>query len=160
MSNRHRNQPGRLAAARAIVANPPALPGWVTDQVSAASRDARCHFDTTATTMAAVKPGTLTGAGTQGRHLPRLVAALLRCEACPHVRTPRPVVVRLQLHRVDCHACVAATLTQPPPADEGDACDICGTRGHARFRETMIQIGLALIVGNAAACCADIGAQP
>jgi hypothetical protein len=161
MTARH-NFPTRLAIARELIARgAPSAPVAVADQLSAAGAEVRQHHDHIAAVMPILEPGRNWRQRIDARPSETvrayLLAAVLDCaNVCSHIRKggPQPTFIQLPLRRIDCGRCVQ-TLRRPP-ADEGDRCDTCGTRGEVTFHPFALRMGPALIIGDACPACAGV----
>ena len=152
----------RLRVARELIAGAHhRSPGHVADQLAAASRDTRALTEKLAVVLPLLAPERNwrqrldTSPSDDVRAY--LLAAVLDCStACFHLKRggPQPAIIRLPLRRTDCGRCVQ-TLRRPPP-DEGDRCDVCGTRGITVFVPFAVRQGPAVIAGDVCASCADV----
>lgn len=136
-----------------------ALPIHVRDQLAAAARDTKWRFerlDPDGTELPYRSTGTREGHA-------YLVAAMLDCEPCPHLRNvgyaDRPTFALLPLRRLVCERCVR-TVRRPPP-DEDDRCDVCGARGVRNFKPFVVHDHQLIFAGDACRHCAEVaGAFP
>jgi hypothetical protein len=159
----YRSFPERLALARRMVAGstPPAANVHLADQIRAAGSEVRQIHDRMAAVMPLLEPGRnwrqRVDADPSDTTRAYLLAGLLGCTTvCPHLRKggPQPGIARLPLRRVDCTRC-SQTLRRPP-AEDDDACDVCGRRGVSLFFPFAMRSGPLLVAGDACAGCADV----
>lgn len=152
----------RLTAARATAASQHGrhVPTGLRDQLDAAAAEAAGVQHRLLAVANALEPGRGWGRGqadeTAGsERTAHAIAALTGCRMCHHLRQtgPQPAVARLALRRVDCRRCLA-TVRRPPP-DEDDRCDWCGQHGVETFTPVSIQLGAALVLGDACPTCAS-----
>lgn len=160
----------RLARARAMLAAAAdrQLPQHIHDQIGAAAKDAFAFHADVVSTLRTIDPhrrwqARSDEAPSEARAY--LLAALLICAPCPHLRGggPQPGIARLPLKRLDCHRC-AGTFRRPPPEDD-DACDLCGRHGITWFTPFVVTSGPATLTGDLCATCAGalglpVKAQP
>ncbi|MGI8753577.1 MAG: hypothetical protein ACR2MN_14945 [Acidimicrobiales bacterium] len=151
--------PDRLALARHILAGPgPSLPDHVIDQLGAASAQVAAGIARAGRVMPALQP--LSGwsarpsTTTSADQLAHLLAGLLGCRPCHHLRRegPQPVVAALPLRQLDCHRC-SGTFRNPPPGD-ADRCDLCGRRNVVVFTPVVAGYGPATVIGDLCDGCA------
>jgi hypothetical protein len=153
----------RLALARRLIAaGAPSAPVHLADQLGAAGEEARRLHDRMGALLPVLEPDRTwrqridPAPSTDVRAL--LVAAVLGCEldTCCHLRKggPQPAFVLLPLRRIACQRCVA--IVRRPPADSDDQCDVCERRGVATFFPFAVQLGPALLAGDACRACAGV----
>lgn len=188
----------RLDRARRIMAADPdrlrgKVPPGMLDQFAAAARDTHGTFLDVSGVLTAAIPGmTLAASGDRDRAA-RLLAAVLGCKPCPHLRrTPaQPSHADLNLRLLLCRRCVRTlcewSRCRHLPARRGspirrtsqlligpqqhhhrvrrhplrrhhddDRCELCDSRGHTVFRESLFVLGQILVHGNVAGCCEDV----
>jgi hypothetical protein len=140
----------RRGTARHLFDHPPDVPAWVDDQIGAAFHDAVARW---------LRPAgaPLINHGYPDRDVATelLVAALLDCTQCPHLRAAKGPVASLctlPTRRVDCARC-ARTVRRAPP-DEDDRCDVCGSRGNVWFTQFRFALGPIVFCGDVGRCCA------
>lgn len=154
----------RLAAARAYVTRAKAAaspPVHLLDQLRAASRDARGFTERLSDALSAqATEKWSTHLGRPGEEAPdevaaRVLVAFAGLRLCPHLKGkgPQPACARLALHRLDCGRCLLTV--RKPPAGEDDRCDWCGGRGVEVFQPIVIQMGPAIVIGDACEPCAS-----
>jgi hypothetical protein len=154
----------RLAIARRLVAAGPSvspLSPHVQDQFKAASSECKDKLHQAGFAAAVAEPHRgwrqrTRGDDPEARTL--LLAAMLDCMAarCPHLRkgsSPQPAFALLPLRRIDCQRCVG--VRRRPPAEDGDRCDVCGSRGVTFFTPFAVACGAVLISGDACPSCAS-----
>jgi hypothetical protein len=155
--------PDRLALARQMIAKgaPPVAPVHLADQIRAAGDEVRRIHDTMGAVMPLLEPGRnwrhRVDADPSDTTRAYLLAALFGCvNTCPHLRKggPQPGIARLPLRRVDCTRC-SQTLRRPP-AEDDDACDVCGRREVLMFFPFAMRSGPLMVAGDACAGCADV----
>lgn len=150
----------RLAEARQMLAHArlSRLATHEVDQVQAACRHAALMTAHTAEVLKFVQPWRgwreKINAPNDDEHA-YLVAAILGCQPCIHLRKegPQPAIAQLPVRLMLCQRC-AATLRKPP-ADEDDRCDVCGRRGVGWFVPFIVRTGTFLVGGDACGECAD-----
>lgn len=153
----------RLAAARAVATGRATrrLPTGLRDQLHAAATETAELQHRLFAMVRALEPGrgwrspAATDEAASIERTAHAVAAITGCRSCVHLRRggPQPAVARLALHRVDCRRCLA-TVRRPPP-DEDDRCDWCGRHGVESFTPVSVQLGAALVLGDACPDCAE-----
>lgn len=85
----------------------------------------------------------------------RALTAATGCKPCAHLLAASgglPNYTMLAARRAVCRACLASVVA--PPAAEDDCCDWCRARGISRFTPIALQIGPALLIGDACEQCA------
>lgn len=151
----------RLVLAQQLLANPERsadLPVQHLDQLRAAAREAHGFAHDAGAFLKAVAPSR--GWRNIERAVPTpeqhayLLAALLGCILCPHLRKegPQPVIASLPLARMDCRRC-AQTRRMPRPGSD-DQCDVCGEHGISWFTPFSVAMGPVLASGDACSRCA------
>jgi DNA-directed RNA polymerase subunit RPC12/RpoP len=144
-----------------IATGAPNTPVHIADQFAAATGEVREIADRLGTLLPILDPSRTwrqrVDADPSDEVRAHLLAVVLGCvTVCPHLRRggPQVAIVRLALGRTDCVKC-SATFRHPPAEDE-DRCDLCGTRGIAKFWPFAMRQGPTLVSGNCCASCADI----
>jgi hypothetical protein len=152
----------RLAAAYMLLAQWQGLrpPVDVADQAEAAARDALELVRRIGAVEELRSPGRLHGLtmiDDSGHHRrARILAAVLACSPCWHVRNggPQPAVVSLPTRRIDCLRCAG---TQRRPVIPDDTCDVCDEPVlDNTFWPVLIQLGVAAVGGDMCRTCAAV----
>jgi hypothetical protein len=151
----------RLALAGRIVAAGPqvTIPVAVADQVAAASADAMATLENAAVILPSLDPESgwtrrdVTGPGAD--QLAHLLAAILGCSLCIHLRRggPQPATVDLATRRALCRRCIA---THRKPVVAADACDLCDAHPVSIFTPLIASLGPVTFAGDLCDDCAAI----
>jgi len=151
----------RLAAAHGLIARGLGpLPDHLTDQLRAAGAEVRTLHDRIAAVLPSIEPDRnwrqRLDAEPSTDTRAYLLAAVLACRPCPHLRRggPQPSIAALALRLITCIRC-SQTLRRPP-LSEADMCDCCGTRGVVKFWPFAVRMGPTIATGDACADCADV----
>lgn len=152
----------RLAIAREILRYAPDavshIPAHDRDQLQAAADETRVFAQVARNFLTASQPERGWRLLERANPLPDqhayLLAALLDISSCSHLRKggPQPAFGSLPLRRIDCQQCVQTRRTPPP--EDGDRCDVCGTRGIDFFIPFSCATGPVLVSGDACSRCA------
>lgn len=164
MNAAHRPFAERLAQARELLSHDPesfsGTPPYDCDQMRAAAEQTHTYIQDAGRFLEATQPRRGWRSLERAEPLPDqhayLVAAVLGCVICPHLRRERPesAFAMLPLARLDCVRCVR-TFRRPPPGND-DQCDVCLTHGVSWFTPFSCALGPVLVAGDACRRCAAV----
>lgn len=150
----------RLEMARLMIAarSEAAASSPMRDQIEAAARDARHVVGDAGRLLRMIQPDRgwrekIVENAADERYA-YLLAGVLGCQPCPHLRRggPQPGFAQLPLQRLACRRCVA--IVRRPPSGDADRCDMCAERGVLRFVPFTCAVGPVLVMGDVCASCA------